>query len=363
LAVYDAGTDRVEVRDRLAAAVREAGALALQTFRGELKSWIKGKSSPVSEADLAVDALLRERLLLIHDAGWLSEETEDDPARLQRADVWVVDPIDGTRAYLAGLPDWAVSVALVHAGRPVVAALYAPVTNELFLSIAGTGATLNGVPIKASTGDRIADAKFSGPKRRLESLATIEPGIQSMPRVPSLALRLARVATGALDGAFAGPDSHDWDLAAADLLVHEAGGLISTVTGQSLTTIGPIRSMTRCWPPGARGMRCCSASLAIGLPNSRDRASLDRGDGVMAEQAHGQQLLHLVFGGELTDLDHVQFRSLDQLDIVGVYPNYATAYAAWKSKAQQTVDNAHMRYFIVHLHRLLDPETDQRAKR
>ena len=83
----------------------------------------------------------------------------------------------------------------------------------------------------------------------------------------------------------------------------------------------------------------------------------------MAEQAHGRQLLHLVFGGELTDLDHVQFRSLDQLDIVGVYPNYAAAYAAWKSKAQQTVDNAHMRYFIVHLHRLLDPESEQRAKR
>jgi myo-inositol-1(or 4)-monophosphatase len=234
LAVSNGAMDRVEVCDRLAAAVREAGALALQTFRGQLKSWIKGKSSPVSEADLAVDALLRERLLTIHDAGWLSEETEDDPARLQRSDVWVVDPIDGTRAYLAGLPDWAVSVALVNAGRPVVAALYAPVTDELFLSIAGTGATLNGVPIKASKGDQIADAKFSGPKRRLESLATIEPAIQTMPRVPSLALRLARVATGALDGAFAGPDSHDWDLAAADLLVHEAGGLISTVTGQSL---------------------------------------------------------------------------------------------------------------------------------
>ena len=234
MAVSDGAMDRAEVRDRLAAAVREAGALALQTFRGQLKSWIKGKSSPVSEADLAVDALLRERLLTIHDAGWLSEETEDDPARLQRSDVWVVDPIDGTRAYLAGLPDWAVSVALVNAGRPVVAALYAPVTDELFLSIAGTGATLNGVPIKASKGDQIADAKFSGPKRRLESLATMEPAIQTMPRVPSLALRLARVATGALDGAFAGPDSHDWDLAAADLLVHEAGGLISTVTGQSL---------------------------------------------------------------------------------------------------------------------------------
>ena len=153
---------------------------------------------------------------------------------MQRADVWVVDPIDGTRAYLAGLPDWAVSVALVNAGRPVVAALYAPVTDELFLSVAGGGATLNDAPIKASTGDRLAGAKFSGAKRRLESLAAVEPRIEVTARIPSLALRLARVATGALDGTFAAPNSHDWDLAAADLLVHEAGGLISTLTGQSL---------------------------------------------------------------------------------------------------------------------------------
>jgi Domain of unknown function (DUF4170) len=82
----------------------------------------------------------------------------------------------------------------------------------------------------------------------------------------------------------------------------------------------------------------------------------------MADRPPPTQLLHLVFGGELTDLDNVRFRDLDKLDIVGIYPNYATAYAAWKAKAQQTVDNALMRYFIVHMHRLLDPETDQRGK-
>ncbi len=230
----DLGIDRVRVLDQLAGAVREAGALALQTFKGELKSWTKGGSSPVSEADLAVDALLRERLLAIHDVGWLSEETEDDPARLDETDVWIVDPIDGTRAYLAGLPDWAVSAALVSGGRPIVAALYAPVTDELFLSIAGRGATVNGTPIATSTGDQRAGAAFSGAKRRLDSLAAVEPRIATAPRVPSLALRLARVATGALDGTFAAPNSHDWDLAAADLLVHEAGGLMTTLTGQSV---------------------------------------------------------------------------------------------------------------------------------
>ena len=82
----------------------------------------------------------------------------------------------------------------------------------------------------------------------------------------------------------------------------------------------------------------------------------------MAEPAPRPQLLHLVFGGELTDLDSPEFRDLGKLDIVGIFPNYATAYAAWKAKAQQTVDNAHMRYFIVHMHRMLDPSTDAQAK-
>jgi len=240
----DSDIDRADVRDRLlhdrvvrdglATAVREGGALALRTFRGEIKSWTKNETSPVSEADLAVDALLRERLPAIHQAGWLSEETEDDPARLNEDEVWVVDPIDGTRAYLAGSPDWAVSAALVRAGRPAIAALYAPVTDELFLAIAGEGATLNGAPLAASAGEQLVGAKFSGPKRRLERLAEIAPGIVAAPRIPSLALRIARVATGALDGTFAGPDSHDWDLAAADLLVHEAGGVLTTLTGQLL---------------------------------------------------------------------------------------------------------------------------------
>ena len=82
----------------------------------------------------------------------------------------------------------------------------------------------------------------------------------------------------------------------------------------------------------------------------------------MVDQTAGGQLLHLVFGGELTDLDKVEFRDLNKLDIVGIYPNYASAYVAWKAKAQQTVDNAHMRYFVVHMHRLLDPQTDRQAR-
>ena len=119
----DLDINRAGVCDRLAVAVQEAGTLALKTFRGQLKSWIKGKSSPVSEADIAVDELLRERLLALHDAGWLSEETEDDPARLERTEVWVVDPIDGTRAYLAGSPDWAIRIFTRISHGPIRGAL------------------------------------------------------------------------------------------------------------------------------------------------------------------------------------------------------------------------------------------------
>jgi myo-inositol-1(or 4)-monophosphatase len=220
-------------RERLIAAVREGGTLALKTFRGSPKQWAKGLSSVVCEADLAVDALLKERLA--GGFGWLSEETEDDPARLDAARTWVVDPIDGTRAYLAGREDWCVAAALVVGGRPVLAAIFAPVTDELFIATAGAGATCNGVPMAASEGERIGGANAAGPKKFLNWLAAIDPDVIAVPRIGSLALRLTRVAQGTIDIAFAGGNSHDWDLAAADLLVHEAGGAMTTLAGQPLT--------------------------------------------------------------------------------------------------------------------------------
>src|SRR5262249_56719614 len=135
-------------------------------------------------------------------------------ARLGREEVWVVDPIDGTRAYLAGLPDWAVAAALVRAGRPVVAALYAPVSDELFLSVAGQGATLNGAPIAASAGHDVAGAAFSGAKPRLDSLPALEPRLATPPRLPPLALRLPRRATRAARRTVRAPHSCPLDPAA-----------------------------------------------------------------------------------------------------------------------------------------------------
>ncbi|MGH6767493.1 MAG: 3'(2'),5'-bisphosphate nucleotidase CysQ [Xanthobacteraceae bacterium] len=222
-------------RDLLAAAVREAGALALKTFRGPLRQWIKGQSSPVSEADIAVDELLRERLSAIAAThGWLSEETEDDPRRLQSDAVWIVDPIDGTRSYLAGREDWVISVALAARGRPVLAAIFAPVTDEMFLAMEGAGATCNGEPILASREAGFEGARLVGPKRFQNGMAKVHPTAVPLPRIGSLALRLVRVAHDAVDVAFAGGNSHDWDLAAADLLVHEAGGVMTDLEGERL---------------------------------------------------------------------------------------------------------------------------------
>jgi myo-inositol-1(or 4)-monophosphatase len=225
---------------RLEAGVREAGALALSMFRKPMNNWTKGEAqSPVSEADIAVDNLLRERL---HDnlIAWLSEESIDDPVRLEARYVWVVDPIDGTRAYIGGLPDWSVSAALVENGRPVAACLFAPVSEEFFSAIAGAGATRNGAAIAVSNGTGLAQARIAGPKRLLERLQAVSPPFTVMPRTHSLALRLARVAEGTFEAAFAGGNSHDWDLAAADLLVHEAGGALSPFGGGSVTYNCPV---------------------------------------------------------------------------------------------------------------------------
>jgi myo-inositol-1(or 4)-monophosphatase len=216
-------------------AVREAGGLAQSMFRTELKKWIKGASSPVSEADIAVNDLLEARLRgATPDYGWLSEESADDQERLSRRLTWVVDPIDGTRNYLGGHDEWCVSVALVEDTAPVLAAVFAPVSGEFFFAVRGRGTLLNGKRVQATAGTALDFARLAGPKPMVERLNAAGGETKLHPRIGSLALRLCRVANGALDAAFAGGNSHDWDLAAADLIVQEADGRMSDLSG------GPI---------------------------------------------------------------------------------------------------------------------------
>jgi myo-inositol-1(or 4)-monophosphatase len=217
-------------------AMREAGALALGMFGRELKTWTKNGGSPVCEADIAVDRLLRERLTAAApNYGWRSEESGDDPARLAAQRVWIVDPIDGTRAYIRGGADWTIAAALVEAGRPVLGVIFAPAEAALFAAVAGRGASVNGTAIRASEGEKLEGVRVAGPRRQLDQLAAVVPGIEMVAKIHSLALRFARVAQGALDAAFASRSSNDWDLAAADLLVHEAGGVLTDIEGRVLT--------------------------------------------------------------------------------------------------------------------------------
>jgi myo-inositol-1(or 4)-monophosphatase len=216
--------------------VREAGALALSLFRTELKSWTKGASSPVSEADIRVNDLIEGRLRSATPAyGWLSEESADDQARLEKRLVWIVDPIDGTRGYLAGREDWCVSVALVENAKPLLAAVFAPASDEFFFAMRGRGATRNDVPVYATTGTELDFSRMAGPKPLVERLSNQQSGeIILHPRIGSLALRLCRVAQGSLDAAFAGGQSRDWDLAAANLIVQEANGNMTALSGDTI---------------------------------------------------------------------------------------------------------------------------------
>jgi myo-inositol-1(or 4)-monophosphatase len=216
--------------------VREAGALGLSLFRTELKSWTKGASSPVSEADIRVNDLIESRLRsATPDHGWLSEESADDDARLGKRLVWIVDPIDGTRGYLAGREDWCVSVALVADAQPVLAAVFAPASDEFFFAMRGQGALLNDVPIQATSGTGLDFSRMAGPKPLVERLSG-QPSDEIIlhPRIGSLALRLCRVAQGRLDAAFAGGQSRDWDLAAANLIVQEASGNMTALSGEAI---------------------------------------------------------------------------------------------------------------------------------
>ena len=226
-------SDPVALAEELGAALREAGPIALRTFRSEVKSWTKHGNSPVSEADIAVDTFLRERLSR-DGFGWLSEESQDDHARLEAERLFIVDPIDGTRSYLAGKTDWSIVAAVVEKGRPVAAAVYVPVDDALYLAASGAGATCNGSPIAASPGATLADARVAGPKKFLDRFSAIDPATIHEPKIHSLALRITRVAEGRIDAALASINAYDWDLAAADLLVHEAGGAMTNLAGDLL---------------------------------------------------------------------------------------------------------------------------------
>lgn len=216
-------------------AARDVGEVALKMREAGLDIATKEGGSPVTNADIHVDQLLKERLGAARpDYGWLSEETADDIARLEQRRLFVVDPIDGTVAYMKGRPWWAVSIAVVEDGKPVAGVVHAPSLNETYAATRGGGATLNGKPIQASDVADIEDCAMLGDAKMFlhPSWPQAWPSMKIETR-NSIAYRMCLVASGAFDAAVALSGKNEWDLAAADLICQEAGAIATDHLGRA----------------------------------------------------------------------------------------------------------------------------------
>jgi len=235
--VSDADDKDLRIIDAVA---REAGALALEYFRGDPRRWNKHDQSVVTEADIALDNLLHVRLTGYRpDYGWLSEERPDDGSRHSAGRVFVVDPIDGTRAFVEGTDEWVVSVGLLSGGEPAAGVLYNPVGDDMWSAVAGGGAFFNGEKLHVSDADDPTTARLSASKKAMDQAKLDDSAAHPDRRyLKSLAHRLARVARGDVDAALATPGSADWDLAAALLIVQEAGGIVTDFDGDPICLNG-----------------------------------------------------------------------------------------------------------------------------
>jgi len=216
------------------AAATEAGELAQAYKARGLTTTYKTGDSPVTDADLAADELLKSRLLGARpDYGWLSEETADAPDRLACSRLFVVDPIDGTRSFVGGKPWWCISIAVVEDGQPVAGVIFGPDIEATYAASAGNGATLNGAPILASAREALEGCAMLGDARMFRHPAWRAPWppMRTESR-NSTALRLCFIADGSFDATLTLVEKADWDVAAGDLIAREAGAHVSDHKGR-----------------------------------------------------------------------------------------------------------------------------------
>jgi myo-inositol-1(or 4)-monophosphatase len=228
----------VRIDDDLALAIhaaREAGAIIMRTFRTEQRVTHKSPDQPLTDADLAADAALKRTLLSNRlDYGWLSEETADNPERLRKRLVWIVDPIDGTRSYVAGHPEFAISIGLVENHRALLGVVYNPATDEMFVAARGEGARMaDGKPLNVR---RDSDARALVASRSEINGGELEPFATSYEIVPtgSTAYKLAKVAAGEAEAFVSRGPKSEWDVCAGVLLVEEAGGRATDLRGREI---------------------------------------------------------------------------------------------------------------------------------
>ncbi len=218
-------------------AARAAGEIGARYFNTDPEVWDKGDNQgPVTEADLAIDRMLKAELRAARpDYGWLSEETDDDLGRLSAQRVFIIDPIDGTRAFIAGQRSWAHSLAIAEHGKVVAAAVFLPMLERLYAASERQSSQLNGSAISASGASRLAGASVLAAKPNFDD-ARWKNGCPPVERHfrPSLAYRLCLVAEGRFDAMLTMRDCWEWDIAAGALIVNKAGGVCSDIAGRPL---------------------------------------------------------------------------------------------------------------------------------
>ena len=221
----------------IADTLRRAGEIAQRYYGGKYRSWNKSPGNPVTEADIEIDRFLKQTLLAARpEYGWLSEESEDDPKRLERELVFIADPIDGTHGFLRQRPHFTIVVAVVHHGRPVSGAIFNPITGEMFEATSGTGARRNGSPISVSDRSSFDGARILAERKLIDPARWTKPWpatLTSETRA-SAAYRMALVAAADFDATLSLTHKSDWDLAAGDLIVQEAGGRVTDRDGNPL---------------------------------------------------------------------------------------------------------------------------------
>ena len=225
------------ILDLLTRAAEAGGRAALAFYRpGETTSAqvsMKPHNSPVTEADYAADAAIRSVLTTeLPDAAIFSEEASEAPERHSQRLVAVVDPIDGTRAFIQGGNEWCVSLALMADGVPVAGIIHAPARNETFAALTGHGATLNGVPLPRRDAADGRPLRISGPNRLVDTLTEHWPPTRDGETLRALAYRLVSVAAGRHDIALATQGAHDWDIAAAEVILAETACRMCSLTGE-----------------------------------------------------------------------------------------------------------------------------------
>ncbi len=235
--------DNLDDTALIVAVLRDAGAIARRYFHGSYKSWRKDDGNPVTEADIAVNDFLKEKLLAQRpDYGWLSEESTDDAARLAKEHVFIIDPIDGTYGFLKHRPQFTIVAAVVTKGRPVAGAIYNPLTEEMFEAAQSHGAKKNGKPIRISSKGDFALARLLASRHFIDDRhwKTPWPAEMTVETRASIAYRMALVAAAEFDAMISLSQKCDWDLAAGDLLMREAGGRVTTGTGELLVYNRPV---------------------------------------------------------------------------------------------------------------------------